>query len=109
MGWDYEKPSRQKRREKKGWKRPRKKRLTRSTCQADTTDSLKNLGSTPALLLQKPVFLCPHSARRASVRLAWSMGVSGIREDPDAPKCVESTPTHFRVVVNLKNLGGHHG
>ena len=29
MAWDYEKPSRQKRREKRGWKRPRKKQLDR--------------------------------------------------------------------------------
>ena len=83
--------------------------LTCSPCRPDNGRSLKNLGSTPALLLQKPVFLCPHSARRASARPARSRGVSGIREDPDAPKCVESTPTLFRVVLNLENLGGHHG
>ena len=82
--------------------------LTRPPCRPDNGRSLKNLGSTPALFLQKPVFLCPHSARRASARPARSMGVSGIRKDPDAPKCVESTPTPFRVVLNLENLGGHY-
>ena len=83
--------------------------LTRRPCRPDNGRSLKNVSSTPALLLQKPVFLCPHSARRASARPARSMGVSGIRKDPDAPKCVESTPTLFRVVLNLENLRIHHG
>lgn len=31
------------------------------------------------------------------------MGVSGIRKDPDALLRVESTPTPFRVVSNLKS------
>ena len=78
--------------------------LTRPPCRPDNGRSLKNVSSTPALLLQKPVFLCPHSARRASARPAWSLGVSGIREDPDALRCVESTPTLFRVVTQSQNL-----
>ena len=83
--------------------------LTGSPCRHDNDRSLKNLGSTPALLLKKPVFLCPHSARRASARPAWSMGVSGSRKAPDALVCVESTPTPFRVVLNLENTRSHHG
>jgi hypothetical protein len=35
------------------------------------------------------------------------MGVSGIRKDPDALVCVESTPTPFRVVLDLENTGAN--
>ena len=78
--------------------------LTRPTTLADNDGSLKSISSIPAPLLQKPVFLCPHSVSRAPARLARSLGVSGIRKDPDALRCVESTPTPIRVVLNLENL-----
>ena len=68
----------------------------------DTGRSLKNTSSTPANSLQGRFFYAPHSLSRASARLARSLGVSGIGNDPDAPKCVESTPTPFRVVLNLE-------
>ena len=109
MSWDYEKPSRQQRRQKRGWKRPCKSHLTRLLYQPDTTGSLKSTSSTPAHSLQGRFFCAPHSARRASARPARSLGVSGIRKDPDALVRVESTPTPFRVVLNLKVQGGHHG
>ena len=95
MAWDdYQKPSRQKRKQKRAWQRKRKC-LTWFTPLADTERSLKNLGSTPANSLQGRIFYAPHSVSRALARLARSLGVSGIRKDPDAPKCVESTPTPF--------------
>ena len=78
--------------------------LTRPHVSGDTRRSLKNLSSTPALMLRSRIFYAPHSARRASARPARSMGVSGIREDPDALRCVESTPTLFRVVTQSQNL-----
>ena len=80
--------------------------LTRPRQRPDNERSLKNLGSTPANSLQGRIFYAPHSMRRALARLTRSLGVSGIRKDPDAPKCVESTPTPFQVVLDLKNLGG---
>lgn len=64
----------------------------------------------PGALLRSRVFCAPHSVRRASARPARSMGVSGIRKDPDALQCVENTPTPFRVVLQIsKTEGGHHG
>ena len=68
----------------------------------DTGGSLKNKGSTPAFVLRSRFFYAPHSVSCAPARLARSLGVSGIRKDPDAPLCVESTPTPFRVVFNLR-------
>ena len=79
--------------------------LTRPFRPAQNQGSLRKLSSTPANLLRSRDFYAPHSARRASARLARSMGVSGIRKDPDALSCVESTPTPFRVAFNLKKLG----
>lgn len=96
MAWDdYQKPSRQRRRQKRGWKRQRKNRLTLSICQPDTTGSLKNVSSTPALLLRSRFFYAPHSMSRAPARPIRSLGVSGSRKAPDALTCVESTPTPF--------------
>lgn len=77
--------------------------LTRPHTCGDTARSLKNTSSTPALLLRSRVFYVPHSARRASARLARFMGVSGIRKNPVALVCDESTPAPFRVDRNLKN------
>ena len=81
--------------------------LTRRPARPDNGRSLKNTSSTPAFLLRSRVSFAPHSARRASARPPRSMGVSGIRKDPDALVCVESTPTPFRVVRNLKNTGAN--
>lgn len=103
MGDDYEKPSRRERRQKRSWKRPRKNRLTRAARWPETADSLKSTSSTPANSLQGRIFYAPHSVSRAPARLARSLGVSGIRKDPDALVRVESTPTPFRVVLNLKS------
>ena len=84
--------------------------LTRSPCRPDNGRSLKNISSTPALMLRSRIFYTPHSVSRAPARLARSLGVSGIRKDPDALMCVESTPTPFRVVLNLENIRRpHHG
>ena len=74
------------------------------TC-GDTGRSLKDKQH-PGALLRSRAFCTPHSARRASARPARSMGVSGIRKDPDALVCVENTPTPFRVVLSLKKTGG---
>ena len=84
-------------------------RLTRPPCRPDNDRSLKNTSSTPALMLRSRFFYAPHSVSRAVARLVRSLGVSGIREDPDALVCVESTPTLFRVVLNLENTRSHHG
>ena len=70
MAGDYEKPSRRERRQKRSWKRPRKNRLTPSACQADTTGSLKNISSTPALLLRSRFFLRP-SFREPCTRTSY--------------------------------------
>lgn len=78
--------------------------LTRPPRRPDNGRSLKNLSSTPANSLQGRIFYAPHSVSRASARLTWSLGVSGSRKAPDALRCVESTPTPFRVVLNLENL-----
>lgn len=77
--------------------------LTRPHVSGDTGRSLKSTSSTPAHLLRSRVFCTPHSARRASARPARSMGVSGIRKDPVALVRDESTPTPFRVVLNLES------
>ena len=82
--------------------------LTRPHACGDTCRSLKSTSSTPAHLLQSRFFYVPHSARRASARLARSMGVSGLREDPDALVRVESTPTPFGWFSISKVLGGTH-
>ena len=82
--------------------------LTRPHACGDTYRSLKNTSSTPALLLRSRVFYVPHSARRASARLARSMGVSGIRKNPVALVCDESTPTHFGWFAISKTQGGNH-
>lgn len=103
MAWGYEKPSRQNRRQKRSWKRPRKNRLTMPAWQIDTAVSLKSTSSTPAPMLRSRFFYAPHSVSRAHARLTRSLGVSGIRKDPDALVRVESTPTPFRVVLNLKS------
>ena len=108
MGDDYEKPSRRERRQKRSWKRPRKNRLTRSGRWPETAGSLKSTSSTPAPTLQGRIFFAPHSVSRAHARLTWSMGVSGSRKAPDALVRVESTPTPFRVVLNLKSTRTHH-
>ena len=79
--------------------------LTRPQSCGDTGRSLKSKQH-PAPLLRSRFFCTPHSARRAFARRARSMGVSGIRKDPDALRCVENTPTRFQVVISLKNLGG---
>lgn len=81
--------------------------LTRPPHQPDTAGSLKSTSSTPAHSLQGRFFCAPHSARRASARPARSLGVSGIRKDPDALVRVESTPTPFRVALNLEVQGGY--
>lgn len=89
-----------------GW---RMNPLTRPPCRPDNHLSLKNKGSTPALMLRSRIFYVPHSVSRAPARLARSMGsVSGIRKDPDALRCVESTPTPFRVALSLGNVRRHH-
>jgi len=78
--------------------------LTRAPCRPDNDHSLKKLSSTPANSLQGRIFYAPHSVSRAPARLARSLGVSGSRKAPDALSCVESTPTPFWVVPNLKKL-----
>ena len=83
--------------------------LTRPPCRPDNGRSLKNTSSTPALMLRSRIFYAPHSVSRALARLARSLGVSGSRKAPDALVCVESTPTPFRVVLNLENTRSHHG
>jgi hypothetical protein len=81
--------------------------LTPCAALRDTAGSLKNVSSTPAPCCEAGFFV-PSFRRRAPARLARSMGVSGIRKDPDALTCVESTPTRFSVVFNLKNVRRHH-
>ena len=78
--------------------------LTRPTTLTDNDSSLKNVSSTPAHLLRSRFFYAPHSVSRALARLARSLGVSGIRKDPDALTCVESTPTPLRVVSQSRNV-----
>ncbi len=75
----------------------------------DTGSSLKNVSSTPAPLLRSRVFCAPNSGGlRTCVGRYPAMGVSGIRKDPDALTCVESTPTLFRVALSLGNVRRHH-
>lgn len=79
-----------------------------SPCR-DTGGSLKNVSSTPAPLLRSRVFCAPNSGgRRTCAGRYPAMGVSGIRKDPDALTCVESTPTLFRVALSLGNVRRHH-
>lgn len=78
--------------------------LTRRPRGGDTARSLKSNSSTPAPLLRSRVFCAPISGGSRSCAGRYrSMGVSGIRKDPDALLRVESTPTPFRVVLNLKS------
>lgn len=85
--------------------------LTRRTRTPDNARSLKSKGSTPASSLRSRIFFAPHSGGMRTRAGCWpSMGVSGSRKAPDAPLRVESTPTPFRVVLNLESKGGHpHG
>ncbi len=74
--------------------------LTRRPRGGDTARSLKSIGSTPAPLLRSRFFCAPISGgSRSCAGRTPSMGVSGIRKDPDAPIRVESTPTPFQVVT----------
>ena len=73
----------------------------------DTGRSLKNTSSTPAPCCEAGFFV-PSFRPLATAGRARSLGVSGIREDPDALVCVESTPTPFRVAFSLGNLRRHH-
>lgn len=78
--------------------------LTRRPRGGDTARSLKSNSSTPAPLLRSRFFYAPYSGGTRSYAGCYpSMGVSGIRKDPDALLRVESTPTPFRVVLNLKS------
>lgn len=106
MSDEYEKSSRRNRWPKRGWKRKRQA-LTRFTGCRDTAGSLKSTSSTPAPCCEAGFFV-PSFRRRAPARLTRSMGVSGIRKDPDAPIRVESTPTRFSVVLNLESTRRHH-
>lgn len=81
----------------------RSRDLTRPAPCGDTGRSLKNVSSTPAPCCEAGFFV-PTFRPRASARAARSMGVSGIRKDPDALTCVESTPTPIRVVFDLANV-----
>lgn len=81
--------------------------LTPCTALRDTAGSLKSTSSTPAPCCEAGFFM-PSFRRRASARLTRSMGVSGIRKDPDALVRVESTPTRFLVVLNLESTRRHH-
>lgn len=77
--------------------------LTKPIARPDNGRSLKNKGSTPAHLLRSRVFCAPYSGgSRFHAGRYPSMGVSGSRKAPDVPLYVESTPTPFRVVINLK-------
>lgn len=50
--WDYEKPSRQNRRQKRGWKRPRKKQLDRCAARWQSWSPVLN---TPPKAVAAPV------------------------------------------------------
>lgn len=80
--------------------------LTQHPARPENGRSLKDKQH-PGTLLRSRVSFAPHSARRASARPPRSMGVSGICKDPDALICVESTPTPFQVVRNLKKIGAN--
>ena len=77
--------------------------LTRPAHCGDTGLSLKTISSTPAPCCEAGFFV-PSFRPRASARLARSMGVSGSRKAPVALMGDESTPTPFRVVLNLETV-----
>ena len=68
--------------------------------------SLKNVSSNPASSV-KPDFLCPHSGTMLHCIRLSIMGESGIRKDPDALTCVESSPT-LTGGFNLIKVRRHH-
>jgi hypothetical protein len=74
--------------------------LTRPAHCGDTGRSLKSTSSTPALCCEAGFFV-PSFRPHAPACMARSLGVSGSRKAPDALVRVESTPTPFRVVINL--------
>ena len=99
---DTTKLSRQNRRQKRQWQRSKKKCLTGSTHHRHTQGSLKNVSSTPAPLLQRPVFLRPHSGGSCICTGCYPiMGESGSRKAPDALTCVESSPTRYTVDLHI--------
>ena len=66
MAWDYEKPSRQQRRQKRGWKRPRKKQLDQCAAR---WQSLFPVLNTPLEAVSAPVSL---RGFFASIGFLWS-------------------------------------
>ena len=107
--WDYEKPSRQKRREKRGWKRPRKKQLDQCGVR---WQSLSPVLNTPLEAVSAPVslrgffasigfFLWSGSAQLYnSLRAKSASGLLAVLKYPTAPQQGELS-------TNLE--GGHHG
>lgn len=106
--WDYEKPSRQNRRQKRGWKRPRKKQLDRCAAR---WQSLSPVLNTPLLAVAAPV---SHSGFFTSIGFLWSgsaqsyntlrgkaaSGLIAVLKYLTAPQQGD---------LSTKLLGGHHG
>ena len=107
--WDYEKPSRQNRRQKRGWKRPRKKQLDRCAAR---WQSLSPVLNTPHIAVAPPVshrgffasidfFLWSGSAQSYNtLRGKAASGLCAVLKYLTAPHQGELSTNHIR---------GHHG
>ena len=108
MAWDYEKPSRQKRRQKRSWKRPPKKSLDR---RPTPWQSWSTVLETPLLAVAAPD---RHSGFFTSI--GSPMAGSGQLYNTSRGKAASGLvavskylPPIFWEDFSINLLGGHHG
>lgn len=106
--WDYEKPSRQKRREKRGWKRPRKKQLDQCAGQ---WQSLSPVLETPLLAAAAPDSLSGFFTSIVSSMAGSGQSYNSLRAKAASGLVAVSKcpPPVSRVVPSTNLLGGHYG
>ena len=108
MFWEYEKPSRQKRREKRGWKRPRKNGLDHGGIRWQALFPVLN---TPLSAVAAPV---SHSGFFTSIGFLWS-GSAQLYNSLRAKTASGLTAvlkyltTPQQGGFSTNQLGGHHG
>ena len=108
MGDDYQKPSRQKRRQKRTWKRQPKKSLDR---RPTPWQSLSPVLNTPLLAVAAPV---SHSGFFTSIGFLWSGSAQSYntlrgKAASGLIAVLKYLATPQQGVISTNRLGGHHG
>ena len=106
--WDYEKPSRQNRRQKRGWKRPRKKQLDRCAAR---WQSLSPVLNTPHKAVAAPVSL---SGFFVSIGFQWSGSAQSYntlrgKAASGLYAVLKYLTAPYQGELSTKPKGGHHG